>query len=205
LSTGSITSAADLGTWGETYPVMEEDFLQFIFKRLKTLEDKGSLHRAEQTWVMTVKAHSQRPRPVSQLSTTNTPQRFTVDCRVQLKEPLRDADNRVLVPAGKMINPLEYVSLKAPLLFLDADDEKQRQWAKNQLDLFPRAKIILVKGDVAQSAKEFIHRIYFDQDGRLTQKFHLAHIPSRVIEHDQEIWVEEFARDRLTENAYETT
>ena len=48
-----LTQAADLGTWGDLWPVREQDMLQLITQRLQSLQSSGQ-------WDQTMDAFKQR-------------------------------------------------------------------------------------------------------------------------------------------------
>ena len=69
-----LTQAADLGTWGDLWPVREQDMLQLITQRLQSLQSSGQ-------WDQTMDAFKQRLRS-SVLRTTDVSLRRTASERL---------------------------------------------------------------------------------------------------------------------------
>src|SRR3546814_21118869 len=63
------------------------------------------------------------------------------------------------------------------LLFLDGDDQDQLTWALKQ---DANAKLILVKGAPLELMTARQRRFYFDQGGKLTERFGIRSVPARV-------------------------
>src|ERR1035437_4864629 len=51
-----------------------------------------------------------------------------------VEENVRDAEGKILVPAGTTINPLDRVGLSRPMIFFDARDISQVAFAKKYID-----------------------------------------------------------------------
>lgn len=63
-----VVQAKDLGTWGEMYPIAEQDMLTTIQTRLKAMEDSGELAREQDAFKQRVIEHTLRPKPVEGLT-----------------------------------------------------------------------------------------------------------------------------------------
>ncbi|MBS0057623.1 hypothetical protein KEM40_19600 [Yersinia sp. Marseille-Q3913] len=50
LSTSTMIQAADLGTWGDLYPIHEQDMLTTIDNRLKAMEASGELAQEQEAF-----------------------------------------------------------------------------------------------------------------------------------------------------------
>ena len=59
-----LTQAADLGTWGDLWPVREQDMLQLITQRLQSLQSSGQWDQTMDAFKQRVIENSQRPAPV---------------------------------------------------------------------------------------------------------------------------------------------
>ena len=59
-----MTQAADLGTWGDLWPVREQDKLQLITQRLQKLQTSGQWDQTMDEFKQRVIENSQRPAPV---------------------------------------------------------------------------------------------------------------------------------------------
>jgi conjugal transfer pilus assembly protein TraW len=179
LSFGSF--AKEIGTFGKTYPILEEDFLEFIKNRVDTMQKNGEWKKVENQLKERAQARADRPTPLGKLTKAGVKKQWTIDPSMTLSQDLKDHQGRIFAKSGTTFNPLTVVSLKNSLLFIDADDEKQVTWAKLKNREFENhIKLILVKGSVSQTEKIFHQRIYFDQQGQLTQHFHIEHVPAMV-------------------------
>lgn len=60
---GQSVAAADLGTWGDLWPVKEPDMLTVIMQRLTALEQSGEMGRKMDAFKARVIRNSLRPLP----------------------------------------------------------------------------------------------------------------------------------------------
>ena len=84
-------------------------------------------------------------------------------------------------------------ALRAAFDDLDGDDPAQIAWALKQ---DANAKLILVKGAPLELMKARQRRFYFDQSGKLTQKFGIKAVPARVRQNGRFLEVSEIALPR---------
>ncbi len=188
----SSTHAENLGTFGDVYPIAEENFLDFIQQKLKAMQANGEWKKIEDQFRENVKQHADRPIDVRFLSVTTEYRTWDFDPSITIPYDLYDAEGRVIAKAGTTINPLKYVRLHHELLFLDGDDPKQRNAAKHLDQLLKgQVKLILVKGSISENEKRFQKPIYFDQGGRLITKFNIQHVPALVSQNDLVLKIEE--------------
>jgi conjugal transfer pilus assembly protein TraW len=189
-----ILYAKDLGTVGQVYPIQEEDFLQFIVKRLKTMQQTGEWERLQNQFSDNVKKHAERPNSVVNISKTLSTKSWNDDPSITVPYDLKDREGRIFASAGSTVNPLNYISIHTSLVFFDGDDTKQVIWAK-QLNkkLSGKTKLILVNGSVLDQVKDINQPIYFDQEGRLTTRFHIQHVPAVVMQDGLHLKITEVA------------
>ena len=74
--------------------------------------------------------------------------------------------------------------------FFDGDDPDQLAWALKQN---ANAKLILVKGAPLELMKAGQRRFYFDQGGKLTERFGIRSVPARVRQQGRLLEVSEIA------------
>lgn len=173
-------SAKDLGTWGDLYPIQEQDMLIFIQQRLKSMEVDGSLAREQNAVQERVKAHILRPLPVTGLRLANKNETHYIDPTFIVDKDVADGRGVVFAHKGDKINPLEHMSFREALYFIDGDDNRQIDWMKQQKPDTIISKIILVNGNIKRSGESLNAQIYFDQNGTLSRKFLLFAVPARV-------------------------
>ncbi|MEQ5974171.1 type-F conjugative transfer system protein TraW [Serratia liquefaciens] len=172
--------AADLGTWGELYPIAEPDLLNTIHQRLNALEKSGEMAQQQEAFKNRVIEHTLRPTQVEGLRVAERYSARIFDPSMTVTQTLADREGRVFARKGDVVNPLSEVVFNQTLYFIDADDKRQLQWMNEQKPPTEIAKIILVKGNIRDATKTLGTRIYFDQDAVMTKRFQLTDVPARV-------------------------
>ncbi|HGN8993519.1 TPA: type-F conjugative transfer system protein TraW [Klebsiella michiganensis] len=175
-----LTQAADLGTWGDLWPVREQDMLQLITQRLQTLQTTGKWDQTMDEFKQRVIENSQRPAPVEGIKRAEKYEQRWFDPSIRLTEDLKDNEGRVFARKGEVVNPLKTVPFVQTLYFINGDDADQVAWMKRQVPETLMSKIILVRGSVPETSAALDSRIYFDQNGVLSQRFGLTTVPARI-------------------------
>ncbi|MBW6032893.1 type-F conjugative transfer system protein TraW [Klebsiella sp. JL973] len=175
-----LTQAADLGTWGDLWPVREQDMLQLITQRLQTLQTTGKWDQTMDEFKQRVIENSQRPAPVEGIKRAEKYEQRWFDPSIRLTEDLKDNEGRVFARKGEVVNPLKTVPFMQTLYFINGDDADQIAWMKRQVPETLMSKIILVRGSVPDTSAALDSRIYFDQNGVLSQRFGLTTVPARI-------------------------
>lgn len=185
-------NARDLGTVGETYPIMETDFIEFIQQKMNTLKETGEWKKVETDMIADTDHYRDRPTPIEGISTTHIQRRFYINPGITLDHDVFDHDHKLIAKAGTYVNPLVYVPLTKTLIFYNADDVNQVKWvvSKNK-QLNGKDKLILVRGSLLAEEKRFKKPIYFDQAGRLTSRFQIKHTPAMVMQSGMSLLVTE--------------
>ena len=175
-----LTQAADLGTWGDLWPVREQDMLELITQRLRGLQQSGQWDKTMGEFKQRVIENSQRPAPVEGLHRAEKYAQRWFDPSIRLTEDLKDNEGRVFAHQGELINPLKTVPFMQTLYFINGDDPDQIAWMKRQVPETLMSKIILVRGSVPDTSSALDSRIYFDQNGVLSKRFGLTRVPARI-------------------------
>ncbi len=182
--------AKDFGRIGATFPIGEIDMLVWIEQRLKGFEASGKMADMKQAFIEKVQDSIETPPPLA-LSTTRKPKVFYVDPSLKIaKDIVNPYTNDVIAKAGTIINPFDpstwpngtqwpTFEYSHTLAFFDARDSQQVAWAKALKSAKP-IKWILTGGSPNDMAGVLSDRIYFDQQGNLTQKLHITSVPSLV-------------------------
>lgn len=177
----SVAQGRDLGTYGETFVIAEQNLLEHIQEKLKDLEQKGLLEKHQQTIQEKVKETLTHPKPVEGSAHTKNPRTFTNDPSIVVPQDLKDHLGKVFYKKGTRVNPLTFKSLTRPLLFIDGDEKAHLKWVMKQLNHTPNAKIILVKGNPFELMKTFLEAdIFYDQGGALVRKLGIQQVPAVV-------------------------
>ncbi len=197
--------AKNLGVIAPTFPIAEMDMLDWIQARLKHLEQTGEMAKMEDKFKEQVKQSVKRPYPVEGITTTTSPSTFFVDPTLTLKEDITNEKGEVLFKKGFQINPFDAttwpngsglppIKLTKQLAFLDGDDERQIAWAKAYREQNPDVLIkwILTNGEPEKVFKALNERIYFDQQGNITRKLTIKHIPTLAKQDGKQWKMQEF-------------
>ena len=194
LSFNWSASAEDLGVYGETFEITEEDLLHQIQRRLGEMRANGELDRLEDEFVDRAKAKIIRPDPVPGITRTVEPRVWTYDPSWTAPEDITDTEGRLIIAAGQSVNPLDAVTMRTPLLLVDGDDREQVDWALAQADAsIWGAKLILVNGAPFELEQEIQQPVYFDQRGLITGKFGVTSVPAKISQEGRMLRVEEVA------------
>ena len=182
--------ARDYGQRGTVFPVIERDLLEQIHSRLTQMERSGETARLNEDLKRRTIARVGRPDPVAGIVRASEARRWQFDPTITLAADIRGAKGELIHAAGTRVNPLDSVGLRADLLFLDGDDPDQLAWALKQ---DANAKLILVKGAPLELMKARQRRFYFDQDGKLTERFGIRSVPARVRQQGRLLEISEIA------------
>jgi conjugal transfer pilus assembly protein TraW len=200
--------AKNFGVHGTIYPIEEQDPIALIQQKLKEMEKRGELEQHNKKLQKKTKEAVERPKPAQGITKAKKSRIFYFDPTYVVKEDIRDHIGKIIYFKGTKINPLETVNLSYFLLFIDGDDEQQKNWAKEKIQEacnngieskdFPQScpggnipKIILVKGAPLSLAEEWTMPVYFDQAGNLTKKLGIKHIPALVTQEKKLLRIEE--------------
>ena len=175
-----LAYAGDLGTWGDLWPIQEQDMLSLITSRLDALEKSGRWGQEMEAFKARVITNSQRPAPVEGIVRADRYEQRWFDPSIRLSDDLKDQNAVLFARKGQVINPLKTVPFMQTLYFIDGDDPDQLAWMKRQVPQTLISKIILVKGSVPETSAALDSRIYFDQHGVLSQRFGLTRVPARI-------------------------
>ena len=182
--------ARDYGQRGTVFPVIERDLLEQIHSRLTQMERSGETARLNEDLKRRTIARVNRPDPVAGIVRASEARRWQFDPTITLAADIRGAEGEMIHAAGTRVNPLDSVGLRADLLFLDGDDPDQLAWALKQ---DANAKLILVKGAPLELMKARQRRFYFDQGGKLTERFGIRSVPARVRQQGRLLEISEIA------------
>ena len=171
--------ARDFGQLGATFPVIEPDLLVTIETRLRAAQASGEMDRVNAAFAQRATARVRRPVPVAGLTTTEEARSWSFDPTITLDRDIRDQKGNLIGGAGQRINPLDFVGLHQSLVFVDGDDVRQLDWATRRYG-DAQAKIIFVGGSPFEAMAARQRRFFFDQEGRLTQRFGIEHVPAVV-------------------------
>ncbi len=179
----------DLGIYGSTFDIKEEDLLERIGTKLNTMQVSGELEKHQEHLQQRVIHTAQNPKPVSGVTRAIEDRQFFYDPSITVQEDLKTGEGRIFHKKGEKINPLDTVSLTQTLIFLDGSDTEQIDWAVDQLG--NNKKYILIRGSPFKLMERFEVPFYFDQEGRLTGRLGIKHVPASVIQEGKKLKIQE--------------
>ncbi|MTC74222.1 type-F conjugative transfer system protein TraW [Providencia sp. wls1919] len=172
--------AKDFGVYGDLWPVQEENLLSVIESRLNTLDASGELKLLNNQFKERVYNNSIRPPYVNNLKNSIEDSFYYYDPTVKVPEDMKDHNGVIFAKKGSLINPLDHIPFNQTLIFFDGDNAIQKKYVKELIVDLDNYKIILTKGNIPETSKYMNERIYFDQNGNLTNKLRIKEIPAIV-------------------------
>lgn len=179
LGATASTQARDYGTQAQAFPVIEPDLLATIEARLARLQSSGKIDELNQQFVRRVERSVRRPSPVAGITPATRERSWKFDPAMVVERDIRDQKGNLIAAAGQRVNPLDFITVRQALVFVDGDDARQMEWATGRWKATD-AKIILVSGSPIEEMTSRHRRFYFDQNGVLTERFGIRHTPAVV-------------------------
>jgi conjugal transfer pilus assembly protein TraW len=178
--------ATDFGKQGNTFPIKEEGFIAMIQRELKTID----INAHQEQMRNSARRVIEEPKPLTGITRATKTISYSFDPSYILQEDVKLPCGKLLYAAGEAVNPLDHMSWDGKLLFIDARDKEQVEWAlANHLktqgqEAEQNKKIVLIAGKPLELEEELQQPVYFDQSGELTTKFNIVHVPA-IIEQDR--------------------
>lgn len=184
-------SSKDLGVSGSTFPIQEQNILEWILAKLHKMEVSGELEQFQEKFKEKAIESVMRPKPVHGISHTTENKEFLYDPSITLSETILTHDGKTVHPKGTTINPLDTAKFTDTFLFIDGDALEQVEWAISHPAA--RKKIILINGAIIDLMRQHGVRLYFDQAGKLTSKFGITHVPAQITQFGKRLKIKEVA------------
>ncbi len=182
-----ITSLAKtLSDIGHSFEISEESFLTMIQRRVQNATADGKLEAMETDIKKRVKARVLNPLPIHGIHKTQEARSYYFDPSITVENDIRDHKGLLIHKKGTKVNPLKFFSWGDPLILIDGSDSDQVSWALTQ-----KRKIVLVKGSPIELFRQTGHRFYFDQGGKIVEKFKIVQVPARVSQEKLALLIEE--------------
>lgn len=188
----AIANAQDLGVIGPVYPIAEPSLLDVILSKLRDAETSGHLANLQRDAQSGAARAVEQPEPVATVKNTRTARTFYYDPSIVVPYAITDAEGRIIVAPGTKVNPLDTVSLSKHLLFFDARDRQQLKRARALLDQHRgKVKLILTGGSYLDLMRWWKLPVFFDQQGILTKKLRIEHVPALVYQEGKRLRIDE--------------
>lgn len=193
LLVGPVPSGAvDLGVIGPVYPIAEPHMIEEMKAILRKKEESGELARLQRESQKRAIDRIENPPPTEGIRTATTPRVFHFDPSIVVEQNIVDDKGRVIIPVGTRVNPLEHTALSRPLLFIDARDPRQQAKARELLGAGPGVRLILTGGSYTDLMRRWQIRVYYDQDGDITRRLGITHVPALVTQDGTRLRIEVF-------------
>lgn len=189
---GNVAIAKDFGTYGQTYPVVEVNFIQAIQAKLQKMVDSGEWETFKQKYIHDTMEGFKRPKGNELPHVTSSRTRF-VDPSIILEMDIQMPDGKYIARKGDYINPLKQMGMSHPMAFIDGDDPKQVEWAIQMRGENPKTFIILVSGNWYDLSVKHKFQFWFDQTGEFINRLDIQKTPSYVTQQDLRLKVDEIA------------
>jgi conjugal transfer pilus assembly protein TraW len=191
----SGAGAESLGLYGNTWEIGERDFLDVMRERVVEFEKSGKFAELKKKAESKVRDRILNPAPIDGIKTamTGTERTYYYDPSFVVEKTITDHQGNIVVPAGRVVSPLHFISLSKPLLFIDARDNRQVNYAHEFITKEPRTKVILVAGSWVELTKKWRTQIYYDQAARIVHKFGIEQVPAVVRQQGELLKIDEIA------------
>lgn len=182
LATLSLRAGgAELGTYGDTWDIRERNLITVLKENLKQHFEGRSQADIKRDMQQKAEDEAMRPPPVPGLTTGRETYSRLFDPSFTVQRDIADQNGVVFAHKGQKLNPFDVIPVfDETLYFIDADDDRQIAWMKQQVPGTTTSRIILVNGNVRDSAQALGNRVYFDQTGSMTKKFGITQVPAEV-------------------------
>lgn len=174
----------NLGTVGETYPVLETDVVA-------ELRQEAAKHDAKDKLSISLLMQSYQPANLHALPTAAANRSFLVDMYYTLGQDLLDGEGKALYPKGYTFNPLDYLSFSGGLVVIDGDDPMQIDWfKKSPYADNHRAKLLLSNGSVFELIRQ-LKRPVFYLTSDIAERLRLTAVPAIVVQQENKMLIQE--------------
>ncbi|WP_160623774.1 type-F conjugative transfer system protein TraW [Mixta intestinalis] len=173
--------ASELGTYGDTWDIHERNLIAALKDNLTQHFGNRTQEDIEREMQRKAEERALRPTPVPGLTTARETHSRLFDPSFTVQRDIADHNGVVFAQKGQKINPFDVIPVfDETLYFIDADDSRQMAWIKQQVPHTTSSRVILVNGNVRDSATALGMRVYFDQTGSITKKFGISQVPAEV-------------------------
>lgn len=195
LSFCAYAGAESLGVYGKTWEIGERDFLDAIHERTTEFEKSGKLAEFKKQAQNKVRDRIMNPAPIEGIKTAahGTERTYYYDPSFVVEKTITDHQGNIVVPAGRKVSPLHFIPLSKPLLFIDARDKRQIEYAHDFITKEPRTKVILVAGSWVELTKTWHTQVFYDQAARIVHKFGIEQVPAIVRQQGEVLKIDEIA------------
>lgn len=184
-------NAKDLGVIGQTYAITEQDAVEQIIGKLTAMEKTGELEKLKEKAIKKSLHSVKNPKPNNNIKTATKRSNTLYNPTKVYEEALKDDEGRIIIAAGKKINPLDYITLSKKFIFFDGRDKEQVAAVKRIVNKEgEKVKAVLIAGSWFDISKSWGRQVYFDQGGYLAAQFNLTQVPAIVSQSNKTIRID---------------
>lgn len=181
----------DLGTFGSTMPIHEQDLIEVIKTRLERLDLNAAKTRAQRQYFET--------RDFVDLPWTVRPRIRTIDASVVVTRDIVAPGGAFVAHAGDRINPLSLRPFRREILLFDPTDARQVDWVDSIRARSPLPHLILIATEIDRrggwSGLSMLESRFglpvFLLTPELADRLQLAFVPAKVTADDRHFIVAE--------------
>lgn len=198
VASSTAVHSEELGVIGPVYPIGEESALDTIMNKLKEKERSGELKKIQDAAVKRSVNSAKNPAPVDGLVTAKDRKKRLIDPTVTYNQAVKTEEGAIVVPAGAKINPLLVTSLSKKLVFFDGRDKAQTEAVRKMVAKYStKVKPILVAGSWYDTSKAWKTQVYYDQHGKLSERFGIHAVPTVISQQGAMLLLEEIPAKEL--------
>lgn len=179
--------AENLGVIGKTYPIGEQNLLDYIKAKATNTVNSGQWENLRKKVVWQTEQRIDHPAVIPGISPTIDASVHYFDPSVRINHDIINPfDKSILAHAGQMINPTTYMPFNNELIFIDGRIKEQVEYALAESKRSPfRTSIVLIAANNFRDLmKQEQHLFFYDQGATLVTKFQIRHVPT-IIYQDQ--------------------
>ena len=180
--------AKDLGKYGATYPIIEEDAISQMKKAIARYDwEKFKIKQKE-------KIKNFKPKDLVDLPVAKEDKVFKVDMTGAIKEDIIGRDGEVIYPKGYKYNPMEYVFMRRIIVFINGKDEKQIEWyKKSPYPADMRTMLLITDGSYLDVRKKLNTLTVYYANREIIERMGIKAVPSVAVQKGTELEVQEYA------------
>lgn len=169
----TLAFSAVLDTAGQTYPFAERDALTEVVERARQVDWRRLFAEARE------KARHFRPKiPTVPRAATGRHRQVEISYVLDVDMPDPKDPTHIRYPKGFTFNPLQYFTMPACVVFVNAADRAQREWLTTfQKEQDPLTQILLTGGDLGNIEQALKRPVYY-ADALLLERFGIEAAPS---------------------------
>lgn len=175
----------DLGTVGETYPVVEPDIVA-------QLRERAIQKSPEEQHRLIERMKKYQPADIHHLPRATKDKITLIDMTYTLDHDLIDGEGEIIYPRGYTFNPLDYVPFSGGLVIIDGNDPRQVGWFTRSPYAKNHQARLLITGGYAYELVEQLQRSVFYLTDEIAKRLHLTAVPTVIVRKGDKLQVREF-------------